>query len=162
MTKYYHGTTADKVTLIEACGVLKPYGSVGVSKASGGLTTEKGLIWLTRNKCIAEYYAMGGSQTIEVSKGKIFSVRVPSYFRIIDRHQMLTMDQIAILNKMVPDYKQLDIGDTLSTFECRTNGFFGLKEALKSLGFDAVSFDDNKQLGFLIDSLEIENSDVID
>jgi hypothetical protein len=158
----YHGTISDFVDKIKASGKLKSV-QAGAQKVSGGFTTEKGLIWVTPNFNIANYYAAGIESNneyniekgLKANYGGVFEIEIDDNLKLIDKYEPLTKEQIDILNsKFIPHYKPLHIGDTLSTAEWRGNGK-QIHDMIKALGFDGVVYDKH-QIGIVADELPIK------
>lgn len=158
----YHGTISDFVDKIKASGKLKSV-QAGAQKVSGGLTTEKGLIWVSPNFEVANYYASGMESNneyniekgLKANYGGVFEIEIDDNLKLIDRNGPLTKEQIDILNsKFIPHYKPLKIGDTLTSAEWRSNGK-QLHDMVKALGFDGVIYSKD-QIGIVADELPIK------
>jgi hypothetical protein len=159
----YHGTISDFVDQIEQSGKLKS-NIAGSKKVSGGLTTEKGLIWVTPDFDIADMYAGGVESAneynlekgIKANYGGVVELQIDDNLKLIDRNVPLNQEQINILNaKFVPHYKPLNLGDSLSTAEWRSNGK-QLHDMVLALGFDGVIMGrTGKQIGIVRDELPI-------
>lgn len=158
----YHGTISDFVDKIKSSGKLKSV-QAGAQKVSGGFLTEKGLIWVTPNFDIANYYADGIESRheyniergLKANYGGVFEIEIDDNLKLIDRNTPLTKEQINILNsRFIPHYKPLNIGDTLSNAEWRSNGK-QLHDMIKALGFDGVIYGKD-QIGIVADELPIK------
>jgi hypothetical protein len=158
----YHGTISDFVDKIKASGKLKSV-QAGAQKVSGGFATEKGLIWVTPDFSTASFYASGFEahkesnfeKGLKVNYGGVFELEIEDNIKLIDKHAPLTKQQVDILNKdFIPHYKQLKVGDSLSTAEWRGNGK-QLHDMIKALGYDGIIYD-KTQIGIVADELPIK------
>lgn len=161
----YHGTISDFVDQIQREKVIKsPQG--GATKISGGLTTEMGMIWVTPEFDVANYFATGPEarswidgtvyKGLKADYGGVFEIEIDDNIRLIDRNAPLNQDQIDILNKkFIPHYKPLHVGDSLSSAEWRSNGK-QLHDMVKALGYDGITYGNGKQIGIVADQLPIK------
>ena len=158
----FHGTPEMNVEAIQKSGGIKPYDAPGIKKISGGNMTEEGMVWVTGDEGIAKQYAEGWEHNrhrafknqAPVTPGAIFKTDLPDNIKLIDRGHKVTAEQAEKLNKLLPSYKPMYEGDSLSAFEYRSNGR-PLKDALQALGYDGMKYGEH-QIAVITDHLPAE------
>jgi hypothetical protein len=148
-SKYYHGTIDTFVDSILRDGKIIS-NKKGSSKISTGINSEVDFVYLTPDFNVAAQFAQGVEASSIIRKalkrefGAVFEVELPDNIRLIDIDEPLSEEQINIVNKFLPDYKPLKLGNPLRKFWWRTNNPEEFSDVIRSLGFDGYIQDTNQ------------------